>query len=93
MALAALARSRHPRVFLRVHPDDVAARRCYAGTGFEPVAPYLAALWERVLANRVCVAQPGHVNASGTIQVYVRGAGAIMIGNGRQGLSARLEQG
>jgi ribosomal protein S18 acetylase RimI-like enzyme len=45
MALAALARSRHPPVFLRVHPDNVAARRCYAGTGFEPVAPHLAALW------------------------------------------------
>jgi ribosomal protein S18 acetylase RimI-like enzyme len=45
MALAALARSRHPRVFLRVHPDNVAARRCYAGTGLEPVAPHLAALW------------------------------------------------
>jgi len=45
MALAALARSRHPRVFLRVHPGNVAARRCYAGTGFEPVAPHLTALW------------------------------------------------
>jgi len=44
-ALAAVARSRHPRVFLRVHPDNAAARRCYAGTGFEPVAPHLAALW------------------------------------------------
>jgi [ribosomal protein S18]-alanine N-acetyltransferase len=45
MALAAVARSRHPRVFLRVHPDNVAARRCCARTGFEPVAPHLAALW------------------------------------------------
>ena len=44
-ALAALARSRHPRVFLRVHPDNTAARRCYAAAGFEPVAPHLAALW------------------------------------------------
>jgi [ribosomal protein S18]-alanine N-acetyltransferase len=44
-ALAAVARSRHPRFFLRVHPDNAAARRCYAGTGFEPVAPHLAALW------------------------------------------------
>src|SRR6185437_10483533 len=44
-ALAAVARSRHPRVFLRVHPDNAAARRCYAGTGFEPAAPHLAALW------------------------------------------------
>jgi ribosomal-protein-alanine N-acetyltransferase len=45
MALAAVARSRHPRVSLRVHSDNVAARRCYAGTDFEPVAPHLAALW------------------------------------------------
>jgi ribosomal protein S18 acetylase RimI-like enzyme len=45
MALAAVARSTHPRVFLRVHPDNVAARRCYAGTDFEPVAPHLAARW------------------------------------------------
>ena len=45
MALATLARSRHPQVFLRVHPDNIAARRCYAGAGFEPVAPHLAALW------------------------------------------------
>jgi ribosomal protein S18 acetylase RimI-like enzyme len=43
--LAALARARHPRVFLRVHPDNAAARRCYAGTGFEPVTPHLAAQW------------------------------------------------
>jgi ribosomal-protein-alanine N-acetyltransferase len=45
MELAVLARFRHPQVFLRVHTDNVAARRCYAGTGFEPVAPHLAALW------------------------------------------------
>ena len=44
-ALAGLARSRHPRVFLRVHPDNAAARRCYAAAGFEPAAPHLAALW------------------------------------------------
>jgi ribosomal protein S18 acetylase RimI-like enzyme len=44
-ALAALGRTRHPRVFLRVHPDNAAARRCYAGAGFEPVAPQLAARW------------------------------------------------
>lgn len=37
--------ARHPRVFLRVHPDNTAARRCYAGTAFEPAAPHLAALW------------------------------------------------
>jgi ribosomal protein S18 acetylase RimI-like enzyme len=45
MALAGRARCRHPRVFLRVHPDNVAARRCYAAAGFEPVAPHQAALW------------------------------------------------
>ena len=45
MALADLARTRHPRVFLRVHPDNIAARRCYAAAGFEPVAPHQAALW------------------------------------------------
>lgn len=45
IALADLAQSRHPRVLLRVHPDNVAARRCYAAAGFEPVAPHQAALW------------------------------------------------
>jgi [ribosomal protein S18]-alanine N-acetyltransferase len=45
MALADRARSRHPRVFMRVHPDNAAARRCYAAAGFEPVAPHQAALW------------------------------------------------
>jgi [ribosomal protein S18]-alanine N-acetyltransferase len=45
MELATRARSRYPAIFLRVHPDNVAALRCYAGAGFEPVAPHLAALW------------------------------------------------
>lgn len=43
--LADLARSRHPRVFLRVHPGNAAARRCYAAAGFQPVEPHLAAAW------------------------------------------------
>jgi ribosomal protein S18 acetylase RimI-like enzyme len=43
--LASLARSRHPRVFLRVHPANVAALRCYAAAGFEPVEPHEAAAW------------------------------------------------
>jgi len=43
--LADLARSRHPRVFLRVHPDNSAAQRCYAAAGFEPVEPHQAAEW------------------------------------------------
>ena len=41
----ALARSRYPRVFLRVHPDNIAARRCYAAAGFQPVDPCQAAEW------------------------------------------------
>lgn len=43
--LAVLARSRYPLVFLRVHPDNVAALRCYAAAGFEPVEPQRAARW------------------------------------------------
>ena len=45
IALADLAWSRHPRVFLRVHSDNIAARRCYAAAGFEPVPSHQAALW------------------------------------------------
>jgi len=40
-----LARSRHPRVFLRVHPGNIAAQRCYAAAGFAPVEPHQAAAW------------------------------------------------
>jgi len=43
--LADLARSRYPRVFLRVHPDNIAAQRCYAAAGFGPVEPQQAAAW------------------------------------------------
>jgi len=43
--LAWLARSRYPRVFLRVHPGNIAARRCYAAAGFAPVEPDQAAAW------------------------------------------------
>jgi ribosomal protein S18 acetylase RimI-like enzyme len=43
--LADLARSRYPRVFLRVHPDNIAAQRCYAAAGFRPVDPRQAAEW------------------------------------------------
>ena len=43
--LAGLARSRYPRVFLRVHPGNIAALRCYAAAGFEPVGPHQAAAW------------------------------------------------
>ena len=43
--LAGLARSRYPRVFLRVHPGNIAAQRCYAAAGFQPVDPGQAAAW------------------------------------------------
>jgi [ribosomal protein S18]-alanine N-acetyltransferase len=42
--LARLARLRHPRVFLRVHPGNTAALRCYTA-GYEPVGPDQAAAW------------------------------------------------
>ena len=43
--LARLARFRHPRVFLRVHPSNVVGLRCYAAAGFEPVGEDQAAVW------------------------------------------------
>jgi len=43
--LARLARLRHPRVILRVHPRNIAALRCYAAAGFEPVASDQSAAW------------------------------------------------
>ncbi len=43
--LAGLARARYPRVFVRVHPDNVAAQRCYAAAGFGLVEPRQAAEW------------------------------------------------
>jgi ribosomal protein S18 acetylase RimI-like enzyme len=43
--LARIAQLRHPRVFLRVHPGNIAAIRCYTGAGFEPVEPEQAAAW------------------------------------------------
>ena len=43
--LGGLARSRYPRVFLRVHPGNIAARHCYAAAGFQPVEPDQAAAW------------------------------------------------
>jgi ribosomal protein S18 acetylase RimI-like enzyme len=43
--LARLARSRHQRVFLRVHPSNVAAQRSYAAAGFVPVEAHQAAAW------------------------------------------------
>jgi [ribosomal protein S18]-alanine N-acetyltransferase len=43
--LTRLARLRHPRVFLRVHPGNVAALRCYGAAGFESVGADQAAIW------------------------------------------------
>jgi len=43
--LARLARSRQSRVFLRIHPRNIAAQRCYAAAGFAPVEPHQAASW------------------------------------------------
>jgi [ribosomal protein S18]-alanine N-acetyltransferase len=43
--LAVLAQSSYPLVFLRVHPDNIAAQRCYAAADFEPVEPRQAAEW------------------------------------------------
>ena len=43
--LARLAQSRHLQIFLRVHPGNIAAQRCYAAAGFEPVEPHQAAAW------------------------------------------------
>ena len=43
--LTRVARFRHPRVFLRVHPGNIAALRCYDAAGFEPVGPDQAAIW------------------------------------------------
>ena len=43
--LADLARSTYPLVFMRVHPDNIAAQRCYAAAGFKPVEPHQAAAW------------------------------------------------
>ena len=44
-ALADLARSSYPLVFLRVHPGNTAAQRCYTAAGFTPVEPQQAAEW------------------------------------------------
>ena len=43
--LAGRARSVHPLVFLRVHPANRAAQRCYTAAGFQPVPPEQAAEW------------------------------------------------
>jgi ribosomal protein S18 acetylase RimI-like enzyme len=45
--LVAVALRHHRAVFLRVHPDNAAALRCYAAADFVPVDPALAAEWNR----------------------------------------------
>lgn len=45
--LTAWAATRYSDIFMRVHPENVAALRCYAAAGFEPVAPELAAEWNK----------------------------------------------
>jgi ribosomal protein S18 acetylase RimI-like enzyme len=44
-ALVEQARRHHPAVYLRVHPDNAAALRSYAGAGFVPVDEAEAAAW------------------------------------------------
>lgn len=45
--LGAEAARLHPAVYLRVHPDNAPARRCYLGAGFVPVPAAEAAEWNR----------------------------------------------
>ena len=45
--LTARARSLHPRVVLRVHPDNAAARRCYEASGFVRASPAEEEQWNR----------------------------------------------
>jgi GNAT superfamily N-acetyltransferase/uncharacterized protein YndB with AHSA1/START domain len=43
--LSHLARQRYPHVFMRVHPANAAALRCYAAAGYVPVDAELTAEW------------------------------------------------
>ena len=43
--LVPVARAAYPRIFMRVHPDNQAALRCYAAAGFVPVPPDLQNEW------------------------------------------------
>jgi len=45
--LTAVALRHHSSVFMRVHPDNASALRCYASVDFVPVEPTLAAEWNR----------------------------------------------
>jgi ribosomal protein S18 acetylase RimI-like enzyme len=43
--LVSRAQERYPSIFMRVHPDNGAALRCYAAAGFERVSADLEAEW------------------------------------------------
>ncbi|MFE5494549.1 GNAT family N-acetyltransferase [Streptomyces virginiae] len=43
--LARAVAAGHADVFMRVHPDNARALRCYRGAGFAPVDPALAEAW------------------------------------------------
>ncbi len=43
--LTAAALDHHPAVFMRVHPDNAPALRCYAAAGYVPVPAEQAARW------------------------------------------------
>jgi GNAT superfamily N-acetyltransferase len=45
--LTAVALRHYPSVFMRVHPDNTSALRCYASVDFVPVEAALAAEWNR----------------------------------------------
>ncbi|MFF1373316.1 GNAT family N-acetyltransferase [Streptomyces virginiae] len=45
--LAQAAAAGHHDIFLRVHPDNGPASRCYRAAGFAPVDPALAATWNK----------------------------------------------
>ena len=59
--LAGRARSVHPLVFLRVHPANLAAQRCYAAAGFQPVTPEQAAEWNTGQPVALSLVHAGHV--------------------------------
>ncbi|BCJ77105.1 hypothetical protein CS0771_66490 [Catellatospora sp. IY07-71] len=46
--LTGRARDHHPAVFMRVHPDNTAALRCYAGAGYEHVPQEQADHWNSI---------------------------------------------
>lgn len=46
-ALTARARLCYPAIFMRVHPSNAPALRCYAAAGYRPVQPQQAEEWNR----------------------------------------------